>query len=98
MTLTDVNIAARPNPHILVSEFDRIHLPFENEFFHVVMFVDVLHHTDDLAILLWEAKRVARKAVVLKNHSMNSVLAGTTLKAMEWVGNAHHGVVLPYNY
>jgi SAM-dependent methyltransferase len=98
VTLTGVDIAARPNPHIPVSEFDGIHLPFEDKSFDVVMFVDVLHHTDDPGILLREAKRVARKAVVLKDHTMDSALAGPTLRVMDWVGNAHHGVVLPYNY
>ncbi len=61
-------------------------------------FIDVLHHTDDPTILLREAKRVARKFVVLKDHTMDGPLAYLTLRFMDWVGNAHHGVVLPYNY
>ena len=63
-----------------------------------VMFVDVLHHTDDPNVLLREARRVARQCVVIKDHRRDGVMAGTTLRVMDWVGNAHHGVRLPYNY
>src|SRR5512146_1385718 len=33
-----------------------------------------------------------------KDHRRDGVMAGTTLRIMDWVGNAHHGVRLPYNY
>lgn len=64
----------------------------------VVLFVDVLHHTDDPAVLLREAARVAKRAVILKDHARDAFLSGPTLRFMDWVGNAHHGVALPYNY
>jgi len=62
------------------------------------MFVDVLHHTDDPLILMREAKRVARTAIVIKDHLAEGALAVPTLRFMDWFGNAHHGVNLPYNY
>jgi hypothetical protein len=62
------------------------------------MFVDVLHHTDDATILLKEARRLARKSVILKDYKMDGPLAYQALRFMDWVGNAHHGVALPYNY
>jgi len=62
------------------------------------MFVDVLHHVDDPIVLLSEAVRVARKGIVIKDHTENGLLAGPTLRFMDWVGNARHGIALPYNY
>ena len=62
------------------------------------MFVDVLHHTDDPAMLLREAARVARQAVVIKDHVASGWTATALLRFMDWVGNARHGVALPYNY
>jgi ubiquinone/menaquinone biosynthesis C-methylase UbiE len=50
------------------------------------MFVYVLHHTNDPEVLLREAQRVALKAVVLKDHTRNGLLAYTTLRFMDWVG------------
>lgn len=98
LSVTGVDVLVRDATHIPVIKFDGTHLPFPDQSFDVVMFVDVLHHTDDPSTLLKEARRVARKAVVLKDHSRDSLLAGPILRFMDWVGNAHHGVVLPYNY
>lgn len=98
IAITGVDVLVRPHPHIKVMQFDGAHLPFADGSFDVVTFVDVLHHTDDPTILLREAKRVARHAVVLKDHTREGFLAYLTLRFMDWVGNARHNVVLPYNY
>jgi hypothetical protein len=43
---------------------------------HVVLFVDVLHHSKDPMILLREAVRMVRKAIVIKDHTLAGLLAG----------------------
>ncbi len=98
VTITGVDLIVRPETHIPVTQFDGQHIPFDDGSFDVVMFVDVLHHTQDPAILLAEARRVARQTVVLKDHTRDGLLAGPTLRFMDWVGNAPHGIPLPYNY
>lgn len=96
--VTGLDILVRPHTHIPVTQFDGRKIPHGDSSFDVVMFVDVLHHTDDPMILLREAVRVARRALVIKDHCRDGWLAGPTLRFMDWVGNARHGVVLPYNY
>jgi len=98
LSINGIDILVRPQTHIPVVPFDGTTIPYPDGAFDVVMFVDVLHHTDDPMVLLREAKRVARRAVVLKDHTKDGFLAGSTLRFMDWVGNRHHGVVLPYNY
>lgn len=98
VSIEGIDIMARPTSHIPVTEFNGTVIPHPDRSFDVVMFVDVLHHTDDPAVLLREAARVTRQAVVIKDHNMDGLLAGPTLRLMDWVGNARHGVVLPYNY
>jgi SAM-dependent methyltransferase len=93
-----IDIMARPTSHIPVDIFDGNTIPHPDKSFDVVSFVDVLHHTDDPRILLAEAARVARKAVILKDHFSQNAVDHMTLRFMDWVGNAPHGVVLPYNY
>jgi hypothetical protein len=61
------------------------------------MFVDVLHHTADPLLLLREANRVG-KMILIKDHFREGFFSGTRLRFMDWVGNARHGVALPYNY
>lgn len=98
LSVVGVDILIRPDTKIPVQPFDGIALPFDRDSIDVVMFVDVLHHTDDPGVLLKEAHRVARGSVVLKDHTSDSLLSGPILRFMDWVGNAHHGVILPYNY
>jgi SAM-dependent methyltransferase len=96
--ISGVDVLVRPSAQINVRPFDGRKLPFNNGSFDTLMFVDVLHHTDDAIVLLNEARRVARKSIILKDHTMDGVLAYQTLRFMDYVGNAHHGVALPYNY
>ena len=97
VTIEGIDVLVRPETHIPVTGFDGATIPHGDASFDAVLFVDVLHHTDDATVLLREAARVA-PAVVIKDHLADGVLAGPTLRLMDWVGNAHHGVVLPYNY
>jgi SAM-dependent methyltransferase len=98
LQVTGIDVRARPEAHIPVSLFDGTRIPLPDGGADVVLFVDVLHHTPDPAVLLREAARVARRAVVIKDHLLTGLLAGPTLRFMDWIGNARHGVDLPYNY
>ncbi len=98
ITIEGIDVLLRPEAHIPVSQFDGTHLPYANETFDTVMFVDVLHHTEDPSVLLQEAARVAKAMVLIKDHARDGFLAGPTLHFMDWVGNARHGVTIPANY
>jgi len=93
-----LDVLARPKAAIPVTLFDGTHLPFANGAFDAVLFADVLHHTSDPRVLLREAARVAREGLAIKDHLNQGVLAFRTLSFMDWIGNAGHGVALPYNY
>ena len=98
LLIEGIDVLVRPDARIPVTRYDGVTIPFADKSFDVVQFVDVLHHTLDPQALLREARRVARRAIVLKDHGCDGILADPTLRFMDWVGNAHHGVGLPYNY
>lgn len=98
LSVTGVDVLRRPVTHIPVALYDGVTLPFADGSHDYVCIVDVLHHTDDPAAVLAEAARVARHGVVVKDHLREGLLAGPTLRLMDWVGNRGHGVRLPYNY
>jgi SAM-dependent methyltransferase len=93
-----LDVMRREMTHIPVTLFDGITIPLKENSVDVITFIDVLHHTNDPQILIHEASRVARKAVVIKDHLSENVIDSATLRFMDWIGNAPHGVLLPYNY
>jgi len=93
-----LDVLVRDDTKIPVLPFDGEHVPHDDGSFDVVMFVDVLHHTDDPNTLLREAARVARQRVVIKDHTLDGVGARPVLRFMDWVGNRRYHVRLPYNY
>jgi ubiquinone/menaquinone biosynthesis C-methylase UbiE len=96
--ISGVDVLVRPNAKIPVEHFDGQTLPFADGAFEAVIMVDVLHHADDPLQSLREAARVASNVVIVKDHRLQGFLSESTLRWMDWVGNARHGVALPYNY
>jgi SAM-dependent methyltransferase len=98
VVLEGFDVMIRQHTVIPVHEFDGQRMPVEDASADVVLFVDVLHHTQDPMILLREAVRVARRSIVIKDHRMSRLGAKPLLRLMDWVGNRPDNVVLPYNY
>ena len=98
LKVTGVDVLVRPDTRVPVEPFDGHALPFAENSFDVVSFVDVLHHCERPLELLREARRVARHSIVIKDHSLEGFAAGQTLRFMDGVGNRRYGVALPYNY
>lgn len=93
-----VDVGIRPETRIPAVKYDGIHLPFDDDTFDGLIIVDVLHHTNDPIRVLSECLRVSRGSVLVKDHFYRNILQHLILRAMDWVGNAPHGVPLPYNY
>jgi ubiquinone/menaquinone biosynthesis C-methylase UbiE len=96
--ISGFDVLPRPATAIQVQMFDGHRLPCDDGSVDIALLVDVLHHTEDPSALLKEAARVGSNGVVLKDHVLKGPLAHTTLRFMDWVGNAKHGVSIPYNY
>jgi SAM-dependent methyltransferase len=96
--LQGLDVLVREHTYVPVEEFDGRVIPYGDASFDVVLFVDVLHHTKDPMILLREAARVARNSIVIKDHPGDGLVARLILRFMDQIGNARHGVALPYNY
>jgi len=98
LKITGIDPLVRPSTAIPVAEFDGQAIPYDTESFDFCLFVDVLHHARDPFILLKEAVRVAKRGIVIKDHTIKGLLAKETLKFMDDTHNRRYGVSLPYNY
>lgn len=98
VVITGIDVLVRDHTHIPVVKFDGTTIPFPDRSFDTVVFVDVLHHTNDPVLLLREAARVARNTIVIKDHTLDGFAAGATLRFMDRIGNRRYNVALPYNY
>lgn len=98
LQIEGVDVRVRAKTCLPVKAFDGINLPYPAASFDGVMLVDVLHHTRDPLPLLQEAVRVSRRWLVVKDHVLAGPAAAARLRLMDSVGNARHGVSLPYNY
>ena len=92
-----IDVLVREGTPVPVQQFDGLTIPFEASSFDAAILVDVLHHAEDPELLLREAARVA-PVVVVKDHLADRAFAGPTLRFMDRVGNARHGVDLRYDY
>lgn len=72
--------------------------PFEDGVFDVVLLADVVHHEARPLELLRECRRVARRAVLLKDHWHRSGPEFLRVCALDWAANYAAGVPCLYRY
>jgi SAM-dependent methyltransferase len=98
LAVRGLEVSVRPGAAFPVDVYDGKSFPFPDRSFDIVLLVDVLHHAEDPTVLLREASRVARQAILVKDHLADRFFALPTLRFMDRVGNARFGIALPHNY
>jgi SAM-dependent methyltransferase len=98
VSITGVDTLIRPETFIPTLQYNGTELPFADNSFSDVLLVDVLHHTLNPGRVLLECARVCRGRILVKDHFSENRFNFFLLQLLDWVGNRHHGVVLPFNY
>ncbi len=93
-----IDVFRRESCAINFNIYDGKVLPFADKSFDYIMFVDVLHHTHNIEDLLVEAKRVAKRGVIIKDHYSNNIVDNALLTIADFVGNFSYGVSMPFNF
>lgn len=97
LSIRGLDIEVRPSAAIEVLAFDGRAIPLPDRAVDIALLCDVLHHVADGEGLLREAKRVARRGVVIKDHFAESGWDAAQLAFMDLVGNPR-SVPQPRNY
>ncbi|MDD5193594.1 MAG: methyltransferase domain-containing protein [Candidatus Nanoarchaeia archaeon] len=95
---TGVDTHIQPKSFIPVIKYDGKKLPFRNNSFECVMIIDVLHHDTNPEEVITEAKRVAKKYILIKDHYWISRFDFWLLKISDYIGNHPYKIKLPYNF
>jgi SAM-dependent methyltransferase len=98
ISIRGFEVLPREATRIPVEPFDGRRLPLESGAADTVLLIDVVHHALHPDELLAEAARVAGTQLVVKDHRCDRFLARPLLRFMDRIGNARHGVALPYDY
>ena len=93
-----IDVLVRDETYINVSRYDGENIPFTDGSYDAVMAVDVLHHTDSPEKIFKEICRVSDRYVIIKDHVCTGLMSYIKLRVMDYVGNAHYHVRLPYKY
>lgn len=98
LNIIGIDVLVREKTYIHVTEYDGTNIPLNDNSVDTLMMIDVLHHTKNPADIIKEAVRVANKNIIIKDHIKTGIISYIKLRFMDYIGNAHYGVDLPYNY
>jgi len=78
--------------------YDGKTIPYPDGYFDIVICVDCLHHTENIAPMLLEMKRVARRYVIIKDHTANSFWEKCLLRFSDYSTNFCYKIKCTYNF
>lgn len=82
---------------ITMKIFDGKNLPFKDNEFDVAIIIETLHHCDDPIQILREAKRVAKKVIILEDVHVSRIHK-MIMNFYDFMMNVRHGVNTPFNF
>lgn len=98
VNITGIDVLVRETTYIPIKEYNGAHINLSDNEINTTMMIDMLHHTDDPKSVFKEAVRVSNKYIIIKDHIVSGWWSRLKLKMMDYVGNKHYSVRLPYNY
>ena len=93
-----MDVVRRPEAVVEPVLYDGSHLPFESGHFDLALAVDAVHHADAPAVFLAELARVARRWIVLKDHTYETAAGASMLRVLDEIGNRRFSIRSPGRY
>lgn len=80
------------------SLYDGKKFPFKDNSFDTVMFIYMLHHTTNIEELIREGIRVARKNIIILDHTYTNSISKVMLKGYDYIVNVPYRMPIPLNF
>jgi len=98
LEFTGLDVLPQADSKIPTQIYDGTTIPHADNSFDHVMIITALHHTDDYMSVLKEARRVARKKIIIYDHQYANRREWLLLAIADWPGNVPFGVYTPFNF
>lgn len=98
LNIVGFDIIKNPSARIKTIIYDGKNLPLEKNSVDWVLFFSVLHHCDNQYTLLEQAKKIARKGIIIHEGIHTNFFHNTLLILNDFIGNRRKGVPCPFNF
>lgn len=98
-SITTIDVKRRDFVHVEPSLYVQGDpLPYPDGSFDLAYAIDVLHHCDEPTRYVFELSRVARRYILIKDHTYNTSIDRLKLAVLDELGNRRFGIPSPQNY
>ena len=98
LNIVGVDIQCNGTAQIPRTIYDGKKIPYPDNTFDIVLSLDVLHHTEEMASLIEEMKRVSRKYIIIKDHMVYSTYSRWLVGLSDFVSNVPYGINCAFNF
>jgi ubiquinone/menaquinone biosynthesis C-methylase UbiE len=98
LNIIGIDIQSFRPPKIQRKVYDGRNIPYPDNSFDAVIVLDVLHHTQDILLLLKEIRRVSRKYVIIKDHMTYGTFSNYMVSFADYISNAPYGIKCAFNF
>ncbi|MFA4834022.1 MAG: class I SAM-dependent methyltransferase [Patescibacteria group bacterium] len=78
--------------------YDGKKIPYADNTFDIVLSLEVLHHTKDITGLIEEMKRVSKKYIIIKDHTIYSIFSRWLICFTDFTSNLPYGIKCAFNF
>lgn len=86
LEIVGVDVVGMKKSKIPGKIYDGKHIPYPDNYFDIVMIIDVLHHLKNIYPLLQEMRRVTKKYIIIKDHLISHPFDRIFLTVPDYVG------------
>jgi ubiquinone/menaquinone biosynthesis C-methylase UbiE len=98
LKIEGVDIQDNLDCQIKRTKYDGKNIPFPDNYFDIVIAIDMLHHTNDISSIIKEMSRVSKKYIIIKDVAVYSIFSHIFISIADYLSNFNYGIKCTYNF